>query len=81
MTVGRAKADTPEAIEHNLTNHPPVNDEVVAQFEAIRKAAKQLGVAIVTICPETRERSLAITNLEQTVMWAVASIARYQDGE
>jgi hypothetical protein len=28
------------------------------------------------LCPESREKSLAITNLEQAVMWANAAIAR-----
>lgn len=66
-------------VDHNLTNHPPVNDGVVAMFEAIRTAGKALGYAIAELCPESRERSLAITNLEQTIMWAVAAIARNQE--
>lgn len=28
------------------------------------------------LCPESREKSLAVTNLEESVMWANASIAR-----
>ncbi len=28
-----------------------------------------------SLCPESREKSLAITNLQQSVMWANASIA------
>ncbi len=32
-------------------------------------------------CPSSRELSLALTNLEQTLMWAVASIARHPNEE
>lgn len=69
-----------DQLNHNLTNHPPVSDEVVGDFEAIREDAKKLGAQIISLCPESRERSLALTNLEQTVMWAVAAIARNQSG-
>lgn len=65
-------------LDHNLTNHAPTSGDVVDRFEAIREEAKALGHLIITVCPASRERSLALTNLEQTVMWAVASIARNQ---
>lgn len=67
-----------EQLNHNLTNHAPKTDDVVASFMDIRNVAKALGETIITTCPESRERSLALTNLEQTVMWAVAAIARNQ---
>lgn len=66
------------SIGHNLTNHPPTRDGIVADFEAIRSNAIILGEQIEAVCPMGRERSLALTNLEQTVMWAVASLARNQ---
>ena len=65
--------------EHNLTNHPPVDPSIVDRFEQIREAAKQLARVIDELCPDSREKSLAFTNLEQTVFWSVASIARNQD--
>jgi hypothetical protein len=70
-----------DRIAHNLTNHPPVdgNDgDVVAMYLSIRLDAMDLGYTIERLCPESREKSLALTNLEQTVMWAVAAIARNQ---
>lgn len=57
----------------SLTNHKP-SSESVAQIEAIRSSAKVLGLAIFRDAPASRERSLAITHLEETVMWAVKSI-------
>lgn len=69
-----------ERIEHNLTNHPPVSAEVVVLFETLRHHAKTLAFVIADLVPSSREQSLALTALEETVMWAVAGIARNQDG-
>lgn len=68
-----------ELIERNLTNHPPVSEHVVSDFEAVRDAAKELGAVIIHFSPQSREQSLALTNLEQTVMWTIAAIARNQE--
>jgi hypothetical protein len=45
------------------------------RYGAIRQLAKQLAVLIQTTTPESREQSVALTNLQQTVMWANAAIA------
>lgn len=70
-----------DQLEHNLTNHAPVNANVVAAMEMLRQNAKTFGKAILNEVPESRERSLALTQLEQTVMWAIAGIARNQDNQ
>lgn len=62
-------------IRWNMTNHRPT-DEEIAVIERLREVAIGLGEHIIEVCPESRERSLAVTNLEQSLMWAVASIAR-----
>jgi hypothetical protein len=64
-------------MEHNLTNHPP-SEAVAKKMESLRVIAKQLGQEIIEACPDSRECSLALTNLEQTVMWSMAALARYQ---
>ena len=71
--------DAIEQLEHNLTNHAPQDEDIIDRFEELREQAKSFGRAIIRFCPESRERSLALTNLEQTTMWAVASIARNQE--
>lgn len=68
-----------ERLDHDLTNHPPADAEVVARFEAIRVEAKTLGHLLIDTCPPSRELSLALTALEQAVMYGVAAIARNQD--
>ena len=62
-------------IENSFTYHPP-KDYQVGKYIAIRKTAKDLANMIDQLCPESRERSLAFTKLEEAVMWANASIAR-----
>lgn len=49
--------------------------EQSARVEEVRKAAAVLDEVMARLCPASRERSLAITNLEQAAMWAVKSIA------
>lgn len=62
--------------ERNMTNHPPANDLVIASYESLRADFKETAKQIDHLCPDSREKSLALTNLEQALMWAVASIAR-----
>lgn len=64
--------------EKNLTNHPPQSDTIIEDFAHLRSTAKQWATQIDRICPDSREKSLAFTNLEQALMWAVASLARNQ---
>ena len=47
-----------------------------AKYEALRAKAKELAEMIMKLCPESREQSVAFTELESAVMWANASIAR-----
>ena len=37
---------------------------------------KELAYLIDDLCPKSREKSLAITKIEEAMMWANASIAR-----
>jgi hypothetical protein len=67
-----------ERIRHDYTNHPPVNETVVERFEHLRDMAIVFGDALIHDCPESRELSLALTNLEQALMYGRAAIARNQ---
>jgi len=62
-----------DRIERSLTNQTP-DREQVERIEAIRDAGKALGRVIAAYCGDSRERSLAVTHLEETTMWAVKSI-------
>lgn len=61
--------------ENNFTYHKPFGDQQ-ERYIGLREAAKILCELIEGCCPPSRERSLAVTNLEQAVFWANAAIAR-----
>lgn len=65
---------TREQIENTFTYHRPTGTQP-ARYEALRAEAKVLALLIHESCPESREKSLALTSLQQTIMWANASIA------
>lgn len=65
---------TSEQIQNTFTYHKPFGDQP-QRYEQIRADAKVLALTIQECCPESREKSLALTNLQQAVMWANASIA------
>uniref|UniRef100_A0A6M3LR96 Acb2/Tad1 hairpin domain-containing protein n=1 Tax=viral metagenome TaxID=1070528 RepID=A0A6M3LR96_9ZZZZ len=45
-------------------------------YTNIRNKAKELAELINNECPESREKALAFTQLEDAVFWASAAIAR-----
>lgn len=62
-------------LEKRFTYHAPKPGQP-EKYTAIRAKAKELAEMIVELVPLSREQSLALTNLEQAVMWANAGIAR-----
>ena len=61
-------------IEYTFTYHKPFGNQP-QRYETLRSKAKELAYEIDKCCPESREKSLALTSLQQTIMWANASIA------
>jgi len=57
-----------------FTYRPPFGTQS-ERYTYIRSAAGQFAELINASCPESREKSLAITAIQQAVMWANASIA------
>lgn len=64
----------PFDVEKTFTYHKPHGDQQ-DRYEMLREHAKILARVINARCPESREKSLALTNLQQAIMWANASIA------
>ena len=62
-------------LDNRFTYHTPHPGQIEA-YKDIRAAARIFAEIINELCPESREKSLAMTNLEESVMWANASIAR-----
>lgn len=61
-------------IDNVFSYHSPKGDQA-ERYAVIRESAKELARIIDEKCPDSREKSLALTNLQQSVMWANASIA------
>ncbi|AHM66869.1 hypothetical protein PPSQR21_032300 [Paenibacillus polymyxa SQR-21] len=64
-----------EAIENNFRYHSPKAGQS-EKYDAIREKAKELAYLIDELAPNSREKSLALTKIEECSMWANASIAR-----
>lgn len=64
---------TPESLRRSMTNVRP-SPEAIRLIEAVREEAKRLGDLLFEAVPDCRERSLAFTHLEETVMWGVKGI-------
>jgi len=62
-------------LDNIYTYHAPKNEQIVC-YQAIRDKAREFAELLQEACPESREQSLALTKLEEVVMWANASIAR-----
>lgn len=61
---------------NRFTYHPPRDDSVVAAHQFIRSSCLALAQELDLQLPDGREKSLAITKLEETMFWANAAIAR-----
>lgn len=66
--------ESPE-IKSRFTYHPPKGDQA-DRYELIRANARGLANLICEVTPTSREKALALTKLDEAVMWANAVIAR-----
>lgn len=64
-----------EKIENNFRYHAPKEGQP-EKYTALRDKAKEFAYLIEELVPDSREKSLALTKLEEAVMWANAGIAR-----
>lgn len=70
----QSTVDTAE-ITTRFTYHKPTEEQANTYTE-LRDMAKQVAQFIIDKTPKSREQSLALTKLEEAVMWANAAIAR-----
>lgn len=61
-------------IDEVFQYHKTFGDQAL-RYQVIRDEAKGLAALINRDCPESREKSLAFTKLQEAVMWANAAIA------
>lgn len=74
-TLCDSKTKAPcEVIENRFSYHSPKEGQP-EKYELIRNKAKELAWLIENECIDSREKATAQTKLQETVMWANASIA------
>lgn len=62
-------------IEKRFTYHAPKPGQA-ERYVVLRDCAGEFAELLNAECPESREKSLALTKIEEAVMWANAAIAR-----
>lgn len=75
MTRKTLKHANTVEIDKRFSLHQLLGNQVERESK-IRNEARQLAYLINIKCPESREKSLALTKLEEVVMWAKKSIER-----
>lgn len=64
-----------EDLSNRFTFHP-ASRATGPQYDSVRSMCHELAVELDSICPDSRELSLAITHLEEVMFWANAAVAR-----
>jgi len=69
------KVEMNKTLENNFKYHAPKEGQP-EKYTAIREKSKDLAYLISGLVPDSREKSIALTKLEEVSMWANAGIAR-----
>lgn len=65
-----------DEINHRFAYHPPRSEARVQDHEVVRHLSGRLAMHMDERLPDGREKSLAITKIEEAMFWANASLAR-----
>lgn len=66
-------------LDRRFAYHPPRTVETKEAHETVRAECRALASRLVELVPPGREASLAITAVEEAMMWANAGIARHAE--
>lgn len=67
---------SPDDIAYRFAFHAATTQEKRDEHTSVRRMCRQLADFLNESVPEGREKSLAMTKLEEVMMWANAAIAR-----
>ena len=79
MTIADVELNR-EEMEIRFTYHKPMDGQPEI-YKLIRDQVHDVAMMLQAICPQSRELSLAITKLEESVMWANAAVARRSENK
>jgi hypothetical protein len=65
-----------EDIDNRFSFHPAEDETIRHQHAAVREECRLLARTLKVMLPPVREKSLAVTKLEEVMYWANAAIAR-----
>lgn len=63
-------------LAHRFTYHPPLTPERIEAHELVRDCHLDLAEVLDSVLPDGREKAVVLTNLEQSMFWSNAAIAR-----
>lgn len=63
-------------VDKRMSHYPPRDEKTVGAHELAREVHKATGKLLMDLLPPGREKSLVLTTLEESLMWANAAIAR-----
>lgn len=65
----------PDDLENTFAPYRRPTEKTIPKFELIQQKTLELARMINEECPESREKALALTHLQDSRMWANAAIA------
>lgn len=67
----------PDQLAHRFAYHPPADADTAELHATVRREAGDFASLLNQLLPDGREKALAFTALEESMMWANAAIARH----
>ncbi len=64
-----------ELFDETFKGYRPPNAVTIPKYNLVQEKTKELGELIMNECPDSREKSLALTDLQSCRMFANAAIA------
>lgn len=65
-----------EDLDRRFAYHQPNTNVTVEKHETVRNTCREFAEYLNSILPDGREKSLAVTSLEEVMFWSNAAIAR-----